>query len=272
MVKPQAKRSVVGYLVEVHHLSERRACGLVCLNRSSYRYQVKPNDERKVCTRLKELAASYPVYGYLLLHGLLKQEGLVVNKKQTYRLYSEMNLQGRTKKRKKLNRPRQPLWIPNAVNARWSMDFVSDQLADGRRFRVLNVVDDYSRECIGQLVAPSISGYQVSRLLSQLVEQRSKPEAIVCDNGPEFTGKALFFWSKENEIRLSFIQPGKPQQNAFVESFNGKFRSACLNQNWFRNLAEAVQLIEQWRIHYNTVRPHSSLNYLPPSEFAKKVA
>lgn len=221
---------------------------------------------------LKALAAHYPRYGYLMLHGLLKAQGLVVNKKHTYRLYTEEGLQVSTKKRKKLTRPKQPLEIPTAPNQRWSMDFVSDQLSSGRRFRVLNVVDDYSREMVGQLVSASISGRQVARFLDQLTEQRPKPVKIICDNGTEFTSKAMFFWSKESGISLGFIQPGKPTQNAFVESLNGKFRNECLNQHWFRKLDEAKYEIDLWREHYNHVRPHSSLNYMPPVEYAKHAA
>lgn len=242
------------------------------LSRTTYRYHnVSKNDEGLV-ERLKELAVQYPRYGYLMLHELLKREKLVKNKKRTYRLYRELALQVRTKRRKKLMRPRIPMATPSTINQRWSMDFVSDQLANGRRFRVLNVVDDFSREVIGQLVSVSISGPQVARYLTQLIEIRGKPRSIVCDNGPEYTSKAMFLWSKEQEVSLSFIQPGKPTQNAFVESLNGKFRNECLNQHWFRTLAEATYEIEQWRQHYNDVRPHSSLNYQAPSEYAKKAA
>ena len=152
------------------------------------------------------------------------------------------------------------------------MDFVSDQLANGRRFRVLNIVDDYSRELVGQLASVSITGKQVARFLDQITERRTLPKSIVCDNGPEFTSKAMFFWSQKSKAQLAFIQPGKPTQNAFVESFNGKFRNECLNQYWFRSLHEAEHIIEQWREHYNTVRPHSSLGYVTPVAFAKKVA
>ncbi|EGG92888.1 ISDet2, transposase orfB [gamma proteobacterium IMCC1989] len=152
------------------------------------------------------------------------------------------------------------------------MDFVADQLSNGRRFRILNVVDDYSRELVGQLVLFSITGQQVARFLSQLFEQRQKPQSITCDNGTEFTSKAMFFWGKESRVQLNFIQPGKPTQNAFVESLNGKFRDACLNQHWFRSIEEARYDIDQWRHHYNNERPHSSLNYLTPVAFAKKTA
>lgn len=169
-------------------------------------------------------------------------------------------------------RPRLPMAVPLKPNQRWSMDFVSDQLANGRRFRVLNVVDDYSRECIGQIVDSSISGGYVTRFLDQIVERRGRPKAIVCDNGPEFTSKAMFFWARSSGVDIQFIQPGKPTQNAFVESFNGKFRDNCLNQLWFRDLAEARIEIEQWRRHYNEVRPHSSLGYIPPAVFAREAA
>lgn len=230
----------------------------------------KADDELR--TRLKRLATQYSRYGYLMLHGLLKGEGLVQNKKHTYRLYTEEGLQVRTKKRKKLQRPRIPMEVPTAANQRWSMDFVADQLSSGRRFRVLNIVDDFTREMVGQLVSVSISGTMVARFLTDLIDARSKPGSIVCDNGTEFTSKAMFFWSKENHVKLSFIQPGKPTQNAFVESLNGKFRNECLNQHWFRTLDEARYEIELWREHYNHVRPHSSLNYMSPVEFAKQAA
>lgn len=162
--------------------------------------------------------------------------------------------------------------LPTQLNTRWSMDFVSEQLANGRRFRVLNVIDDFSRKVIGQLVAVSISGQQVARFLDQLGETRGYPAHIVCDNGTEVTSKAMFFWSQSNLVRLSFIQPGKPMQNGFVESLNGKFRNECLNQHWFRTLDEARYEIEQWRHHYNYERSHSSLNYTPPIVFAQQVA
>lgn len=237
-----------------------------------FRYQRKSPTDNFIRARLKALATQYPAYGYLLLHGLLKAEGLVINKKHTYRLYTEERLQVRTKKRKKLTRPRQPIELPTAHNQRWSMDFVSAQLSNGRRFRVLNVVGDYSREMLGQLISTSINGRQVARFLDQLIEQRGKPSKVICDNGTEFTSMAMFFWSKETSVTLGFIQPGKPTQNAFVESLNGKFRNECLNMHWFRTLDEARYEIDLWRDHYNNIRPHSSLNYMPPVEYARQVA
>ena len=170
---------------------------------------------------------------------MLKSEGLVVNRKRTYRIYSALGMQVRAQPRKKLVRPRIPMVVPRRADERWSLDFVHDQLADGRRIRVLNIVDDYSRTCVGQLVDTSISGVRVARYLDELLTARSVPEAIVMDNGPELTSKAMFFWSQKTGIKLHFIQPGKPTQNALVESFNARLRDGCLNQHWFRSLGEA---------------------------------
>jgi putative transposase len=175
---------------------------------------------------------------------MLKTEGLVINPKRTYRLYREEGLQVRTKRRKKLTRPRIPLALPSALNERWSVDFVSDQLANGRRFRVFNVVDDFSRECVLQIVDFSIGGERLTREFDQLAKSRPLAKKIVLDNGPELTGKAMFFWVKERGVKLHFIQPGKPTQNAFVESFNAKFREYCLDLHWFATLADARSTIE----------------------------
>jgi putative transposase len=185
-------------------------------------------------------------------------------------IYREQGLQVRTKRRKKLVRPRVPILVPNAPNQRWSLDFVSDQLANGRRFRIVNVIDDFSRECVLQTVDFSISGQRLARELDHLV--RALPNTIVCDNGPEFTGKAMFFWARRAGVKLRFIQPGKSTQNAFIESFNGKFRDYCLNQNWFATLDDARSTIEHWRNHYNHVRPHRSLGKKPPAVFASQAA
>ena len=201
----------------------------------------------------------------------LRAEGLVLNHKRTYPIYREEGLQVRTKRRKKLTRPRVPMAVPTEVNERWSMDFVSDQLANGRRFRVLNVADDYSRECVQQVVDFSISGQRLARELDRLAAHRPLPKAIVCDNGPEFTSKAMFFWAKERHIKLGFIQPGKPTQNAFVESFNGRLRDECLNEHWFHSLEHARAILRQWRQDYNEQRPHSMLGYKTPAEVAEEL-
>lgn len=272
MVTPAGRKQIVVHLKTGFAISERRACELAGVSRTAYRYIAKPSNDAALRSRLLELATRHSSYGYLFLHRLLRTEGLVKNKKRTYRIYTEQGLQVRTKKRKKLKRPRMPLVVPIAVNERWSMDFVSDQLSNGRRFRVLNVIDDFSREMVGQLTDVSIGGRQVARFLDLLIEQRGKPNQIICDNGPEFTCKAMFFWQKESHVKLGFIQPGKPTQNAFIESLNGKFRNECLNQNWFRSIEEAKRDITQWRDHYNTIRPHSSLNYMTPLAFANQAA
>lgn len=272
MVSPTYKKPVVLHMMSHHPVSERKACQLVGLSRTGYRYQASEKTDTPLRERMKVLATSYPRYGYLLLHGLLKNESLVINKKRTYRIYTEEKLQVRTKKRKKLQRPRVPMSVPSRVNERWSMDFVSDQLFNGRRFRVFNIIDDYSREMIDQLVSVSISGNRVARFLNDLAQSRPLPKSIVCDNGTEFTSKAMFFWSAENNVKLDFIQPGKPTQNPFVESFNGKFRDNCLSLHWFKSMEDAKEKIDSWRNDYNNVRPHSSLNYMTPVAFAAKAA
>jgi putative transposase len=272
VVKPSAKRQVVGFLQAQHQCSQRTACRLAGISRQAMRYRpVKPSDGA-IQVRLKQLGAQYPRYGYLMLHAMLKAEGLVINRKKTYRIYTELGMQVRTKKRKKLTRPRIPMALPSRPNERWSLDFVSDQLANGRRFRILNIVDDFSRTCVGQLIDTSISGERMTHFLDQLSLTRSLPEKIVLDNGPEMTSKAMFLWSRQHDVMLHFIQPGKPTQNAFVESFNGRFRDLCLNQNYFTSLGDARSIIDHWRDHYNRVKPHSSLGYQPPALFEVQVA
>ena len=259
--------------METHAISERRACRLVQLHRSVARYRRQSrSDDAVLRQRLQELAQRYPRYGYLMLHQFLRNEGLVVNRKRTYRIYCELGLQVRTKRRKKLQRPRTPMLLPCQPNERWSVDFMSDQLANGRRFRILNIVDDYSRQCVGQIVDTSISGQRLARFLDELSATTGLPKVLVCDNGSELTSKAMFFWSQQSGTKLHFIQPGKPMQNAFVESFNGTFRDNCLNEHWFKDLADARRTIDAWRHHYNHIRPHSSLGYVPPEQYAKQAA
>ena len=273
MVKPIKRKQLVGYLLDQYGISERRACRVIPISRKAVRYQSKRQGrDVELVKRIKRLGEQYPRYGYLMLHGLLKADGHVINPKRTYRVYCELGMQVRTKRRKKLVRPRIPMVLLSQPNERWSMDFVHDQLADGRRFRILNIVDDFSRVCVGQIVDLSISGERLARYLDQLAETRGLPRSIVLDNGPEMTSKALFFWSQQTKVKLHFIQPGKPTQNAFVESFNGKFRDGCLNQQWFKGLPDAQQIIDRWRDHYNHERPHSSLNYMPPAIYENQAA
>ena len=273
MVRPAARKEVVGHLQDTFGISQRRACRLVRISRKALGYVcTRTPKDAELVARLKALAERYPRYGYLMLHELLRREALVINRKRTYRLYTTLGLQVRTKRRKKLVRPRVPMAIPSQSNERWSADFVHDQLADGRRFRVLNIVDDYSRVCVGQLTELSISGERMVRYLDQLAQTRGVPMILVLDNGPEMTSKAMFFWAQRHGIKLHFIQPGKPTQNAFVESFNGRFRDGCLNQQWFRDIDDARSIVNAWRKHYNELRPHSSLGYLPPKIFEQKAA
>ena len=269
MVTAAQRRRAVEHL-KSRRFSERRACRLTGFSRSAAWRPLKGRGDQDLRGRLKALAERYPRYGYPTLHDMLRAEGAVVNRKRTYRIYREEGLQVRTKRRKKITRPRLPMPVPNAVNERWSMDFISDQLANGRRIRVLNIVDDFSRECVLQIVDFSISGQRLARELAEL--SRTLPARIVCDNGPEFTSKAMFFWSQRSGVTLHFIQLGKPTQNAFIESFNGKFREYCLDLNWFASLDDARATIEDWRIHYNHVRPHRSLGSKPPAVFASEAA
>lgn len=273
MVKPTGRKRLVGYLQKQYRVSQRRACRVIPISRKAVRYQSQLNPQEDILrARLKALGERYPRYGYLMLHAMLKAEGLVQTRKRTYRVYKALGMQVPTKKRKKLVGPRIPMSMPSQPNERWSLDFVSDQLADGRRFRVLNIVDDYSRVCMGQVVDTSISGERLVRYLEQLRETRGLPKGLVLDNGPELTSKAMFFWSQQAKVKLLLIQPGKPTQNAFVESFNGRFRDGCLNQHWFKDITDARKIITDWRIHYNEQRPHSSLGYKIPMVFEKEAA
>ena len=268
-MRPAGKRAVVTHLVEAQGLSERRACRLAELNLSTWQYAPRRQEPSGLRERLRELAGERRRFGYRRLHVLLRREGWQVNHKAVHRIYVEEGLQVRKRKRKRIARAeRQPMPVPEVANERWSMDFQHDLLATGQRFRTLNVVDDFSRECPAIEVDTSLPGTRVVRVLDRLAETRGLPGAIVLDNGPEMTGKALDEWAWRNGVRLHFIEPGKPVQNAFVESFNGKFRDECLNENWFLDLADARRIIEAWRIDYNTNRPHSALGYASPEEFA----
>ena len=273
MVRPAARKRLAGYLQQAHAISERHATQLVRISRKALHYEaMRPARDAALVARLKVLGGRYPRYGYLLLHGLLRGEGLVQNRKRTYRLYTALGMQVRTRRRRKLVRPRLAMMTPKRPNERWSADFIHDQLANGRRIRILNIVDDHSRLCVGQLVDLCISGARMARWLDELGKSRGWPHTLVLDNGPEMTSKAMFFWSQKSGVKLHFIQPGKPTQNAFVESFNGRFRDGCLNQHWFRDLADAQHIISKWRIHYNQIRPHSSLGYKTPMAFEQLMA
>jgi putative transposase len=269
VVTPAARRSIVVHLKEAFQFSERRACVIVGLCRSSCRYQAKPNNDAEIRSRLRELAARRRKFGSPRLHTLLCREGRVINHKRTERLYKLEGLSLRLRnRRKRISHLRVVMNKPERINQHWSMDFVSDSLYNGRRFRVLTVVDDLSRECPVLEVDHSLTGQRVSRTLDRIALTRGLPEVITVDNGPEFISKALDLWAYSNNVKLRFIQPGKPTQNAYIESFNGKFRDECLNDNVFVSLNSAQKIIEAWRQDYNTERPHSSLNDMTPEEFA----
>jgi len=269
VVTAAARRKVVTWAQEAAGLSQRRACRFFGMARSTIQYRsVRPPDT-EMRGRLRELAEERRRWGYRMLHVLLEREGHAVNHKRVYRLYREEGLQvRRRRRRKRAARPRRTLEMPAAPSQRWSMDFVHDELASGRRLRCLTVVDDFTREAVAIHVAHSIPGEHVAQVLDRAGGERGLPAAIVCDNGPEFTGRYLDQWAHERGIELSFIRPGKPVENAFAESFNGTFREECLNEHWFLTLQEARREIEEWRGDYNEVRPHSSLGKLAPSEFA----
>ncbi len=254
-------------------ISERRACALVGIYRSTLRYERQRSEETKALSaRIVELAQERRRFGYRRIHALLRREGQGVNHKRVYRLYSEANLAvKRRKKRKGIMVPREPLELPTRRNEVWSMDFVMDALAGGRRIKILTVVDDCTKESIDLVADFGISGQYVTRILDQAARFRGYPKAIRTDQGPEFTGKALDQWAYEHGVQLKLIQPGKPTQNAFIESFNGKFRDECLNEHWFHTLSHARAVIKQWRTDYNECRPHSMLGYKTPAEVAQEL-
>lgn len=256
-------------LCEERGLSQRRACRLVGIDHSTLRYQARRADDQPIRQRLRELAAVRRRFGYRRLGWLLVREGCRMNHKKLYRLYHEEKLMVRRRGgRKRALGTRAPMLLPERINQRWSLDFIADRLSDGRRFRILCVVDDFSRECLACVVDTSLSGVRVVRELERLTDQRATPEVIVSDNGSELTSVAVLRWVP-GRVAWHYIEPGKPVQNAFIESFNSRLRDECLNEHLFDSLAEARQIIEAWRLDYNCARPHSSLATLTPSEFAE---
>jgi putative transposase len=269
MVSPQAKRAAVVALMTERGFGVTRACGLMGISRSLYRYRSRRPDSAPLRARIEEIAAIKRRYGYRRVYLRLRREGWEVNRKRVYRLYREAGLAVRRRKRKRIGPfERKPLPKPTAANVSWSMDFVADGLIGGRRLRCLTIVDDCTRECLAIEVDTSITGLRVQGVLDRLADTRGLPQSITVDNGPEFDGQVLDKWAYRSGVQLSFIRPGKPNENAYIESFNGKFRDECLNEHWFITLAHARNIIEAWRIEYNTERPHSSLGNQTPHEFA----
>ena len=249
-------------------MSERRACRLVELDRSSYRYERRADHNAELREELVKLARQKPRYGYRRLHVLLNRCGHAASAQRIYRLYREERLMVRRLRRKRLVRPANEQRLLMRSNQEWAVDFACDALATGRGIRILAIVDAFTRECLSLEVDTSLSSQRVTRALERAIAQRGTPESIRCDNGPELTSRHFLGWCEERKIQLIHIQPGRPMQNGYVESFNGRLRDECLNASWFRNLADARAKIASWQNEYNGERPHSSLGYRTPNEFA----
>ncbi len=249
--------------------TQRKACELAHIARSSFRYRSNPEKDDKLRERLRHLAAEKPRYGYRRLGVLLRREGEAVNHKRVFRVYRAAGLSVKRRKRKRLVRAGQPAFIATRPNQQWSLDFVHDRLASGRTVRVLTVVDTFTRECLALEVDTCLPSRRVTRALDSVIADRGRPERIRLDNGSELTSRHFLSWGIEQRIELNHIEPGKPVQNAFIESFNGRLRDECLNTSWFRNLWEARRRIAAWRTEYNYERPHSSLNYRTPHEYSQ---
>jgi len=265
-------RVEVGYLRSTFGPSERRACGLLEVAVSSYRYRSERRGDEELRSKLVALAGEKPRFGYRRLHVLLRQCGARVNHKRVWRVYQEAGLCVKRKKRKRLLRAGRPATVLSAANQEWALDFVHDVLGTGQRVRVLSVLDAYTRECLALEVDTSFASRRVTRVLAHVMEERGRPQSLRCDNGPELTSRHFLAWCVERKIQLVHIEPGRPMQNGRVESFQGKFRDECLNVNWFRNLWEAREKVVTWRREYNQERPHSSLGYQTPEAFAAGAA
>jgi len=268
-VTPTALRRAVGWLQARFGFSQRRASAVVGIGRSNTRYRPRPRvDDAELRRRLRELAAERPRFGYRRLHVLLRREGIVINHKRVARLYRTEGLAVRRRRRKRVARDeRGRPAAPTEPNEQWAADFMSDALASGRRIRLFAVVDVFTREALAIEIDTSLPGERVVQVLGRLTADRGLPGELVLDNGPELAGRALDRWADEQGIRLHFIEPGKPIQNAVIESFNGRLRDECLNEHWFLSLADARRIVENWREDYNRMRPHSALGYRPPEEF-----
>jgi putative transposase len=255
--------------MSAHGWSARRACKAIGLERSSWNYEPIPDRNAELRVRIRELAAQNPRYGHPMIFDLLRQAGIRVNHKRTERIYREEKLSLRLKHRKKRVRHlREAAPVPACPDEVWSLDFIHDQLVNRRWFKVLTIIDPCTRESPALEVGHSLPGEAVVAVLEQLRQEGRKPKTLLLDNGPEFTGRALARWASLNEVRLFFIEPGKPTQHGHIESFNGRFRDETLNAHWFGSLAEAKLVVESWRNKYNTYRPHSSLGGRTPKQVA----
>lgn len=251
-------------------LSMRQACELFKLSRTAYRYQAKPREGGDIQVQLKVLALRYPAYGYRKLWAMLRRAGYRVNVKRVYRYYRELGLAFRRKMKPRLTVVKQPLMAITQPNVSWSLDFMSDSLSSGRRFRTLNIVDDFHREVLAIEVDSSLPAVRVIRVLEQLKQTRGLPQMLRLDNGPELRSQVLQQWALRNHVRLNYIEPGKPTQNAYIERFNGTYRREILNAYVFSSLQEVRQITEYWMQGYNEQRPHASLGYATPLEYVNK--
>lgn len=274
MGRPALKREAVAYLQSHYAISQRRACSVVRISRSVCRYQSIRDSHDAIRLRMKELAKVRVRYGYRRLHILLRREGHQVNKKLIYRLYREEGLQLRSKRprRRKMSATRRERALVTARNQAWAMDFVADQLADGRKLRCLTVVDVFTREALAIVVGSRLRAEDVVATCNAIRAERGAPERIFVDNGSEFSGRMLDLWAFHHHVTLDFSRPGKPTDNAVCESFNGSFRDECLNTHWFTNLDDARKQIEAWRLDFNESRPHMALNGASPTEYARQAA
>jgi putative transposase len=273
MVTPAARREAVAHLRTTFEVSERRACKVLGADRTSVRYRGRRADDSVVRARLRELAAIRRRFGYRRLFVLMRREGLVMNHKKFRRLYREERLQVRRRGgRKRALGTRAPLAIPQGPNQRWSLDFLSDAFVEGRRFRILAVVDDFTRECLALIADTSLPGLRVVRELEIIMARRGRPAICVSDNGTELTGMAVLRWSQEIRLEWHYIAPGKPTQNAFIESFNARLRDELLNETLFTSLAQVRAVLNAWKDDYNNARPHSALGNLTPTEYSDRSA
>jgi len=269
MVTPAVKRGAVAHLKTDHGMSERRACLVIGCVRMTIRYRSRRPDDAALRARLRALAHERRRFGYRRLLIFLRREGFAVNHKRLFRIYREERLMVRKRNgRKRAVGTRSPMPIPKQPNDCWSLDFVSDQFENGRRFRILAIFDVCTRECLAAIADTSISGRRVARELTQLIAWRGKPRVIVSDNGTELTSNAIILWTEDTKVGWHYIDPGKPIQNAFSESFNGRLRDEFLNETLFTSLAQARVALEEWRRDYNEVRPHSRIGWLAPAVYA----
>lgn len=269
MVTPTVKREAVARLKDVHEMSERRACRVIGCDRMTVRYRSHRPDDPRLRERLLALARERRRFGYRRLLIFLRREGFVVNHKRLFRIYREERLMVRKRGgRKRALGTRTPMPGAALPNDRWSLDFVSDQLVSGRRFRILAIYDDCTRECLTTVADVSLSGRRVARELDLLIAMRTRPRSIISDNGTELTSNAILSWTAEAGVDWHYIDPGKPVQNAFIESFNGRLRDEFLNETLFTSLMQARLALEEWRRDYNTVRPHSGIGWLTPAAYA----